>query len=225
MVLWQHLSKSQSVLWVLLDILTSCYKIPFWFCPRVEEVHGARRMSAFLLTKEGLKQESEEFISIWDSLGTTGALNIMSCFLKTWKITMVMFRRAQNWNLSQMYFGMCKVTVLVSCRSSNLRPGLGGESLKHTVSSFSFDFYFVSPFSSSIMPTPQKTHWTFMCWHPTQTILLSSKIWPGTSSSIGKLIYYTLNFLMGEREAEYWGGLETGAFLCEARYAEAGNVL
>lgn len=30
---------------------------------------------------------------------------------------------------------------------------------------------------------------------------------------------------MGEKEAECWGGLEAGAFLCEAIYAEAGNVL
>lgn len=30
---------------------------------------------------------------------------------------------------------------------------------------------------------------------------------------------------MGEWEAECWGDLETGAFLCEARYAEAENVL
>lgn len=154
MVLWKCLSKPQSVLQVLLDILLSCYKTPLWFWPWVEEGHGARRMFAFLLAKEGLQQESEEFISICDSLGYLGVLNIEFCFLKTWKITKVMFRRAQNWKHSQLYFGMCKVRLCWSPVALQIWSLDWEESIPSTQSpSSSFDLCFVSLFSSSIMPT------------------------------------------------------------------------
>lgn len=181
-------------------------------------------MSTFLLTKEGLKRESEKFFSIWDSLGTTGVLNIMYCFLKTWKMAKEMFRRAQSWNLSQLYFGMCKVTALVSSRSSNLRTGPGGESPKYTVSRFSFDFTLCHSSPVVLCQLPRTTQGPFFHVlspdHPAQQQDLTWGL-----LQYRKIEVYTLNFLIWEKEAECWRDLETDAFLCETRYAESGNEL
>lgn len=159
-------------------------------------------MSAFLLAKEGLRQESEAFISIWNSLGTAGVLNIMSCSLKTWKMTKVMFRRTQSRNINQLYFGMCKVTVLVSSRCSNLRPGLRVFPSTHSPS-FSFDFYFVSLFSTRIMPNPKNNPVTFLSCADVLLRPSCSKIGSGLGfPQCRKIEVYTLDFFMEEREAK-----------------------